>query len=74
MTSTYGQRSQLPQMSGGGGGGNNNSNSISSRLPELLEAVKQEFEQASQDTHVYKLQRDEFEHKSEFMITLSVKS
>lgn len=48
---------------------------ISGRVSELLEAIKAEFDSITQDTSVYKLQRDEFEHKSRlaffsFMVTM----
>lgn len=36
----------------------------SARLTELLEAIKNEFEAVTQDTSIFKMQRDEFEHKS----------
>lgn len=37
---------------------------VSGRFNDLLEAVKNEYEALSQETSVFKLQRDEYEHKS----------
>jgi glucose repression regulatory protein TUP1 len=45
----------------------------SSRLNELLDAIRVEFENVSQDTSMLKIQRDDFEHKSELPMS-SVKA
>ena len=37
---------------------------MSSRFHELLDAMKNEYESAMQDFGAYKMQREDFEHKS----------
>ena len=38
--------------------------SVPSRLTELLDAIKQEFDSMNQDTSVFRAQRDEYDNKS----------
>ena len=56
MAGVYNQRpaGQPPQQPGG----------FSERLHHMLEAIKTEFDSVTQDTSVYRMQRDEFEMKS----------
>ena len=56
MSNIYNHRQLVP----GGAGG-------SSRANELLDALRQEFENLSQEASMYKMQRDDLEHKGEFM-------
>ncbi|CAG8553600.1 15599_t:CDS:2, partial [Dentiscutata heterogama] len=55
MSNIYNHRQIVP---GGGTGG-------PSRINELLDALKNEFESLSQEAMTYKIQREEFEHKAE---------
>ncbi|ORX88725.1 WD40 repeat-like protein [Basidiobolus meristosporus CBS 931.73] len=50
MSNIYNHRPMVPAGAG-------------SRIPELLDALKVEFEQVNQDVSMFKMQRDEFEHK-----------
>jgi hypothetical protein len=43
------------------------------RLNELLEAIRNEFDAVTQDTSIFRLQRDDFEHKSmRFIVNASL--
>ena len=44
-----------------------------SRFNELLEALKQEHEAVSQDIGVFRMQREDFEHKGKSMWIMNMK-
>jgi hypothetical protein len=56
--SVYNHRQLVP-----GAGGSNRAN-------ELLDALKQEFDNLQQEAAMYKMQRDDLEHKGEFKCSI----
>jgi hypothetical protein len=57
MSNIYSHRQLVP----GGGAGSN-------RVNELIDALKQEFDNLQQEAAMYKMQRDDLEHKGEIML------